>query len=116
MSKVLFKKNLARNVTLGKTTEITYNFHKTKNGKNADLEIEDIRKIYESAEAEIAGVKNVQSVVRVLGKTQQYTVKEYTGHELKLKKYEEYIDGRVKDVDKFNKFFQMQITFKIVKK
>jgi hypothetical protein len=114
MSKVLFKKNLARSVTLGKTTEITYDFHKTRNGKNTDLEIADIKQIYASAEKELES-QNVQTVVRVMGKDRIYTLKGYTDHDLTIDDYEDYLVNRVKDTDKFNKFFQLQLIFKIKK-
>lgn len=56
-----------------------------------------------------AGKPNFQMMVRGLGLDKWTTLKGLNS-ELNAKEYEDYFKNKVKDVSKFTKFFQLQIT------
>jgi hypothetical protein len=109
----VFNRTVVDTRVMGKTKEITYIINKEGVGKDRDIEVEDVKKIYNDIENGLGD--NAKFMIRCLNPKQWFTLKGYSDHELELDDYEDYFRNKVKDMSKFGKFFQIELTISVTK-
>ena len=85
---------------------------KRKDGK-PQIDVPELKALYEGLinEAKKKG-DNIQVVVRAKNIEKMHTFKGWNDPNINIESFEDYLDGRVKETEKFEKFYEIQFTIK----